>query len=126
MIDAYRRTPDGRRLNDVMDFDHVIEVREDGSVTDAEAGIYAPTVTDERCDDDRWALLAGFTGQHGYRGPIMHNSEFIGGALADAILTVPGIYVAVVAHWSPDNYDDGVPDTDEGWCVARWDAGEGN
>lgn len=128
MSDAYRRVPGGLRLDDIMSLDHVVEVHDDGTVTDGPAGIYAPTVTDERPDDCRWTLLNGYSGQYRYSGPIMHNSEFIGGRMADDILSTPGIYVAVAAQWSPDDDDDDydTPDTVEGWAVARLEKSDHN
>lgn len=42
--------------------------------------------------DDPWSLLTGFTGQHGYSGPGLHASEYIGGGLARHILDTPGLY----------------------------------
>jgi len=101
-------------LNNVMEFDHVIEVHVDGSVTDAPTGIWGP----ELCDGELlqggtagtgWTLMNGYSGQYNYRGPIMHASEFIGGKMAHDILSEPGFYVALT-----DNAD--------GWAVARKDS----
>lgn len=108
-------------LNDRMSFDHVIEVRADGSITDR-ADIYAP----ECCDDGRagidyagakgWTALDGYSGQDRYSGPIMHASEYIGGRMAADIASEPGIYVAVVIS---DLDDDEHP---SGWAVLRYDS----
>jgi hypothetical protein len=100
-------------LNEIMDFDHVIRVHPDGTVT-YPADVYAP----ELDDDDtvlggEWELLDGYSGQQGYSGPIMHPSEYIGGGMADDILSRPGLYVALVSS-------DG--DTDHGWAVAYREA----
>lgn len=104
-------------LDKTMEFDHVIRVHDDGTVTD-EPGIYAPTLEDDVLDSDRWEFFsAGYSGQHGYSGPIMHDSEYIGGRLERDILWTPGVYVAVVACWSPESYDDGQT-TMEGWAVV--------
>lgn len=110
---------DPDKLNDLMQFDHVIEVHEDGTVTEP-SGIYAPDVYDHDTDnpavegfrDDKWELLNGFSGQYSYSGPVMHPSEYIGGGLARYILETPGIYVAVVVR-------DIGNDDDAGWAVAR-------
>lgn len=116
-------------LDKIMAIDHVIIVDEDGNVTDAQ-NVWAPEVyvdTDENgqilneheiemVDSVRsqgWKLLTGYTGQWMYSGPIMHSSEFIGGALADDILAIPGTYVAV----SVETLDDG--EDAAGWAVAR-------
>lgn len=99
-------TPDN--LNAVMEFDHVIEVHADGTVSDAPAGIYAPEGVYDYLDDDggshdqldalgdRWELFtAGYSGQYSYNGPVMHESEYIGGRLARDILAQSGYYVAL-------------------------------
>lgn len=107
-------------LNEVMEFDHVIQVHYDGTVTEAPRGVYAPSILDEQVSDGGWHLLTGWSGQHAYSGPIMHDSESIGGKLAAHILDTPGIYVAIVAHWSPDyNAEDASEEFIEGWAVAR-------
>lgn len=106
-----------------MDFDHVIEVLEDGTVRDA--GIYGPESVHVCVDDEGyvmmpetfvglegWRLLTGFTGQYGYAGPIMHPSEYIGGGLERHILENPGYHVAVVV------YDDSPDSEVVGWAVA--------
>jgi hypothetical protein len=67
-------------LNEIMEFDHVIIVLWDGTITD---------------------------------GPIMHNSEYIGGTMEADIRATPGVYVALVN----DDIDD--PEHAEGWAVAR-------
>jgi hypothetical protein len=104
-------------LSDRMEFDHVIRVHADGTVTD-EPGIYAPTLLDEQLDSPKWTLFTkGYSGQYSYNGPVMHNSEYIGGGLARDILAEPGVYVAIVADWSAD--DDQEKDTIEGWAIAR-------
>lgn len=105
-------------LNALMEFDHVIGVQPDGSANDGYDGVYAPTLFDGELDDSRWEFFStGYTGQYGYRGPIMHNSEFIGGRLAEDILAAPGIYCAVVAYWSAGEGED--HDTIEGWAIVR-------
>lgn len=119
-------------LNDKMEFHHVVEVHADGSVTDGPSGLYAPEVYVELDSDGQmisldpndiqvgrgWELLNGYSGQDRYRGPIMHDSEFIGGGMERDILATPGVYAAVtVIGLRPDgeqNDDDLV-----GWAVAR-------
>jgi hypothetical protein len=107
-------------LNDIMEFDHVIEVLEDGSIVDRN-DIYAP----ESFDDGHgkidfagatgWYALNGYSGQDRYAGPIMHPSEYIGGHLADDILASPGVYVAVVVTDLDDE------ENPSGWAVLRYD-----
>lgn len=110
-------------LNDVMEFDRVIQVHPDGTVSDM-PGESAPDLFDDIVSPG-WSLMTGYSGQSGYAGPIMHNSEYIGGRMADDILSTPGIYVAVVSYLSiPDAESTGDDDTDdhgiitEGWAVA--------
>jgi hypothetical protein len=60
--------------------------------------------------------LEGFTGQYRYNGPIMHESEYVGGGLARYILANPGWYCAVVVN-APD--DDGTYSGEvAGWAVS--------
>lgn len=98
-------------LNEIMEFDHVIRVHEDGSITDAPSGIWAPSLYDGETDDERWTLLRGYSGQHAYSGPIMHDSEFIGGRMEKDIRETPGFYVALVDY-------DLNSDESSGWAVA--------
>lgn len=106
-------------LSERMDFDHVIRIHADGTITD-EPDVYAPDVYDETIysDDWEWATF-GYTGQDSYRGPIMHNSEQIGGRLERDLMDHPGVYVAVVAYWTPESDDDDAGSTSEGWAILR-------
>lgn len=102
-------------LTDVMEFDHVIYSHGDGTVSEP-GGMWAPEVyyddeTDIDIMGDGWTALTGWTGQYGYNGAVMHQSEFIGGALADHIIQTRGYYVAVVV----EDVDD--PDALVGWAV---------
>jgi hypothetical protein len=108
-------------LSDRMEFDHVIRVHPDGTVTD-ETGEYAPNLYDGRLDTARdWHLMNGYSGQDRYSGPIMHPSEFIGGGMERDILATPGLYVALVSYYTPETEDD--DDNVDGWAVAyRHDA----
>lgn len=82
-------------LSEMMDFDHVIEVHLDGTITEP-AGVYGPALFDDEIDSSEWTLLDGFSGQQGYSGPMMHASEYIGGGLERHIRATPGQYVALV------------------------------
>ena len=110
-------------LSDMMGFDHIIRVRRDGAITDAE-GIYAPELVQYRNDDDTWTedlrdddweLLDGFSGQWSYSGPMMHSSEYIGGDLERHIREHPGLYVAIYPSVIDDDDPDAVADS---WAVA--------
>lgn len=88
------------KINDV-EFDHVFTVMSGGTVTDGPSGIHAPDSHDGELSGDGWEYWStGRSGQYGYRGPIMHASEYIGGRIERDILSTPGIY-AVVADYSP-------------------------
>jgi hypothetical protein len=111
-------------LNDIMQFDHVVMVAEDGTITDrldiycdaelnvmtnGEDDFYLPT---------GWELLKGFTGQYSYNGPVMHPSEFIGGGLERHIRGTPGYYVSLVVYASCD-YDGTTDCTEDSGCECE-------
>jgi hypothetical protein len=115
-------------LNDVMSFEHVVQVLPGGAVEDAH-GVRAPEVyvgTDadgqiSNADETAmvaqlraagWELLTGWTSQYSYNGPIMHACESIGGDMADRILSTPGTYVAVTVETLDDDEEPA------GWVVA--------
>lgn len=97
-----------------MDFDHVIRVHADGTITEVPE-LYAPEMCDGELTTAEWTLLSGYTGQCSYNGPSMHASEYIGGRLARDILAEPGIYVALVDGSSED-------DDPDGWGIAKYNA----
>lgn len=121
-----------RALNDLMEIDHVIRVHENGDVTEPQ-NVYAPGVYVDALGEPVvsspsghvWTLVDGFSGQYCYSGPIMHSSEYVGGALARHILDTPGLYAVVVAYGLDDGLSED-PDDDEphGWAVAYWGADE--
>lgn len=105
-------------LQDIMEFDHVVQVLADGTVMDT--GLYAPELyhvegeqspNDVEGHGDGWTLLTGFTGQYGYNGAVMHASEYIGVGLERQILENPGYYVACVVNCDDD-------DEPAGWAIA--------
>jgi hypothetical protein len=108
-----------------MEIDLAVRVHPDGSVTDA-AGVYAPEVSMDTGDDGQilagheaamvadlkrqgWDVESGWTGQQGYRGPVMHTSEFIGGRLAEHILATPGYWVACAVYVASEECPNGSP-----------------
>ena len=103
-----------QNLNDVMEFDRVIEVHEDGTVTERH-DIWAPNLYDGEFEPGTsgWSLMDGYSGQYLYRGPMMHQSEFIGGRMARDILENPGVYVALVDYTLEED-DDGE------WYPTEW------
>lgn len=126
-MDSRKVTVDN--LNDVMEFDRVIRVNEDGTVSYASAErAYAPELcaindgdgshtaeTDpdlkRQAADAGWELESGWTGQYAYHGVCMHASEYVGGRLARHILATPGYWVVVAVYED----DDSGPDS---WAVA--------
>jgi hypothetical protein len=126
-----------RHLNDLMQFDHVIQVLDGVAVdsdlwgpenvivdTDEDGQILAKHETTMRGElqTQGWACLTGWSGQDRYTGPIMHTSEYVGGGLADYILASDGFYVAVIVYvWTTATPDD-EPDLDvAGWMVLAHD-----
>jgi hypothetical protein len=120
------------KLNDRMEIGHVIEVHRDGTVTDAN-NLAAPTLLDDQLDSQLWTFFStGYSGQDRYNGPIMHNSEYIGGRLEADILAKPGYYAAVESdythaadcetpdedHEPNDTCDPENGDYYEGWAVV--------
>jgi hypothetical protein len=101
-------------LDSLMQMDHVIRVDESGLVHDDVWGVYAPEISIGTADDgisildeheqqlikdmarEGWAVESGWSGQNSglYDGPIMHDSEFIGGHLAEHVIGTPGYWVA--------------------------------
>lgn len=103
-----------KALSDIAEFDHVFVVLEGGQVSEVRnVNIYAPEAYEPdpyATTLDGWELpLSGFTGQYGYNGPWLHNSEVITGGVADYVLAHPGYWVPIYAM-----YDDGP----EGWTLA--------
>lgn len=108
------KTVSTEELNNVMEFEHVIRVHNDGTVSDSPYSVgsqdayFDLTVTEDGTDQfdmsEGWELLTGFTGQYGYNGPVMHSSEYIGGGLAQHILETPGDYVVLeVSSYSSEH-----------------------
>lgn len=140
-------------LNDLMSIDHVVYVREDGTVTDDRAvtnGVYAPEIycdysgpfADAQISREHtadmvamvkaqgWSLLCGWSGAYLTQGddPIMHQSEFIGGPLADHVRETPGYWVALSVEIHPGEddpeYNDGNGESDAaGWVLAHRETG---
>jgi hypothetical protein len=119
-----------RSLNDIMEFDHVIRVHPDGSITEPrDDGVPYPPELNAINDDDGshtsetdsdlqrqaadagWTLETGRTGQYSYSGPCMHASEYVGGGLEDHIRATPGYWVTLVIMED----DDSEP---ESWAIA--------
>lgn len=66
-----------------------------------------------------WEAVSGYTGQHGYRGALMHPSEYFGGHLAFDTMMRPGLYGMVEPYFTCENYETG--ELTEEFCA---DSGE--
>lgn len=151
MSRTYRNPRMDQPIRDLMQFDHVVAVMPDGRVIDTDERFnlldeHAPEVVidyegsfaDAQISKDHdadmveylksqgWEVLSGYSGQHGYSGPIMHTSEFIGGALEERIREEPGFWVALTVEIHPSENDPEHEDNDGsgeseyvGWIVAR-------
>lgn len=64
-------------------------------------------------------FINGFSGQDRYAGPIMHESEYLGGGMAQYVLDNPGVYALVAAYYAPeDETEDSAPEI-HGWALVR-------
>ena len=103
---------DHDQLAAAMDFDHIVVVTARGHLLEAVGGGSAPDVLDPDNNATtisgypEWALItAGLTGQHGYRGPWLHDSEILAGGVATRVFEHAaehggGYYVALYATYS--------------------------
>ena len=112
------------------DFDHVFQIV-DGKVQDApDLGrkTWAPSVYHEDgckypwIDGSDWDLLSGYSLQDRYSGPVMHASEGVGTAIAEALLELaedaPHVFTLVVVECLPDDPDASENDEPAGWAIA--------
>lgn len=90
--------------------------------------VYAPEPVRGEDDNapDGWEWASdGYTGQYGYNGPHLHNSETLSGGLARDILATPGVYVVCAVEWECDHgpndmyVEDCQENHAEGWVVLR-------
>lgn len=100
------------------EFDSVFEVLPEGVVIERH-DVYAPSVfhdegSDVYIDSKGWEPLTGYTGQHGYRGAVMHASEQFAGRIRNDVLATPGVYVLAVVDVLDE--EDAEP---AGWAVLR-------
>ena len=97
-------------LSEALDFDHVVTIDAMGTLSDATVNApYAPECynPDSRSiiAPDGWALITGgLTGQHGYNGPWLHDSEMIEGGVEEHVYAHArehggGYYVAVYGQF---------------------------
>lgn len=74
-----------------------------------------------------WEPVTGYSGQHGYSGPVMHTSEFLGCRMAEDVLEdAGGIYCLTVVECLPewgatDEERDEVRGSEPaGWMLLRY------
>lgn len=98
----------------------------DGQVTerldlDGPQVYHDPTNDIEVDGSEHWRALTGYTGQYGYRGAVMHASEYVGGGLLRDMLDDPGVYVLTVVEVLPEDDEDGdeFPEP-AGWAILKW------
>lgn len=109
-----------RNLSNLMDFDHVIAIGPDGEAYEG-VSKHAPdcfNVDPYSNSIEGWELMTGYTGQHGYDGPWMHDSEQLDGRMVGDILDRPGYYVAVYASYPDEDEPESGQTYEEGWAVA--------
>lgn len=104
------------------EFEHPFTVHPDGSVTEP-SGVWAPSVENDpdgdiSIDTDGWSCITGLTGQYGYHGAVMHDSEFVGVGVVRTMLDMaeeaPVTFALVVVY----DYDDDTDDNIVGWAIA--------
>lgn len=132
---------DAENLNSKVEFDspfRVVGTLDDGRtvIENRLENVYAPEVHlyvdregsgvgDEEIGSEDWTAVNGYSGQHGYRGPTMHDSEFLGGRMAEDVLEdVGGIYTLVTVECMP-NWEASEEELDEvrnnsaGWMLLK-------
>lgn len=112
-----------------VEFDCPFRVGVSGTLhPDPMTSVHAPEVYhspehDVEVMSEEWETFSdGYTGQHSYSGPVMHQSEFLGGRLADDILTTPGVYVVTAVEVLPEDALEGEDPDDPfpaGWIVLK-------
>ena len=83
--------------------------------TDDEYGSILKEHEDDYIEQARgqgWEILSGWTGQYGYHGICLHESEFVGGGLETHIRENPGLYVVLTVD--TENNEDSPTE----WVVA--------
>lgn len=112
-----RAHPEFGTIDSQIDFYRPFGVDNDGSVFGPITGtdLMCPEVfleTDGTLDIlGKWEAMSGFSNQYGYRGPMMHASEYMSGSGMEAwIRANPGVYV-VTEPLDADNLDADDPGT---------------
>lgn len=124
-------------LDDALEIDHPVWVTPLGTWQDVPRdlpAVHAPEIALDLDNDGQlllnaddevrriatsagWDVLDGYSGQYGYRGPIMHASEFVSGRLEDDIMAEPGVYVVTTVECV--TLDGDREETPAGWVALR-------
>lgn len=76
-----------------------------------------------------WEAVSGFSGQYLYSGPVMHPSEYVGGAMAEWIAEHGGLFATIVVeapcydYGEPEEFcstGDGCDCEPAGWMLIRY------
>ena len=109
-------------LDRLVEFYIPFRVSDDGNVTDVRGYVSPDVYVDSEgfpVHSDDWSTVDGYSHQYGYAGPIMHASEYLGGAMARDVLATPGVYCLAMVE------DSEWPDVDpDGWVLLRFDGGD--
>jgi hypothetical protein len=113
--------PTSKAVSEIADFGHVFVVGHSGGIValsdeiDNFPGGERPSAPESLDDPDGYATtfeyggqtwelpLSGMTGQYGYSGPWLHDSEVIEGGVGEYVLAHPGYWVAVYGSYSPED-----------------------
>lgn len=118
-------------LSELMDLGRVVRSEGSGKVVDNgyDHGLYVDEIqyvyseddgsTDEPEAPSGWEYLRGFSGQHGYGGPVLHASESMSGGLAEHIIDNPGLYAVVAIEALPADLNSNEESEPVGWGVLR-------
>lgn len=107
------------------EFEHVFRVTPKGAISGPD-NVYAPQVENDPTGDitihgDGWTALTNYTGQHAYRGAVMHSSEYIGGQLAHDIIQMSADTPLL---WTVTTAETDDPDNPAGWVVLYREEGK--
>lgn len=90
-----------------------------GHIIELDTSLYVPQVTDDsvaiEIDSPNWTTISGYSGQHGYSGPVMHSSETLSPGLLKALEEkYPGDIFALTIVEDADD-----PENLIGWLILR-------
>jgi len=114
----------GERIN-ALEFDTVFDLTPEGEIVVERRDLYAPEVFhDEDPQGDvmgygpDWTPLVGMTNQEGYRGAVMHPSEFIGRGIADLLMYQAQDETQTYAITTVESFDE--DDDTVGWAILHY------